>query len=221
MWDRYYYLFMLMPQDCVRLPAFCYNIVLRDLDHLDISMSCCSITPMTLCSVGKMRNKQLVFSKPWQDIHPRDRKVNLPSYRDWICQCNLKDLVSEDYHDVSFKVKNKLLQLFVFIFFFSLWPHLWHMEVPGLGSNWSCSQCWFQAASVTYATAYSNAGSLTHWERPGIEPTSSQRQCQVLNPLSNKEKSPFAASWIFHHKEENIVLDRPLWDYRQHNHTSE
>ena len=29
-----------------------------------------------------------------------------------------------------------------------------------------------RAASATYATACSNAGSLTHWERPGIEPAS-------------------------------------------------
>ena len=49
------------------------------------------------------------------------------------------------------------------------------------GSNWSCS-CWLPpqpkqhgiwAASVTYSTAHLNAGSLTHWARPGIEPTSS------------------------------------------------
>ena len=50
-----------------------------------------------------------------------------------------------------------------------------------LGLNQSCShqpmlqtqqrQIW--AASVTYATAHSNAISLTHWSRPGIEPASS------------------------------------------------
>ena len=59
--------------------------------------------------------------------------------------------------------------------------HLQHMEVPRLGSNWSYShqptlqpqqrQIW--AISVTYTTAHSNAGSLTHWVRPGIEPASS------------------------------------------------
>ena len=30
-----------------------------------------------------------------------------------------------------------------------------------------------QAASATYTTAHCNAGSLTRWSRPGIEPTSS------------------------------------------------
>ena len=47
--------------------------------------------------------------------------------------------------------------------------------------NWSSScqptpqpqQCRIQAISVTYTTAHGKAGSLTHWERPGIEPTSS------------------------------------------------
>ena len=46
-------------------------------------------------------------------------------------------------------------------------------------SNQSCScqptpepqQCCNWAASVTYTTAHGNAGSLTHWARPGIELT--------------------------------------------------
>ena len=43
-----------------------------------------------------------------------------------------------------------------------------------------------RAAADTHATAVdSNTRSWTHWPRTGIEPTSSQRQCQVLNPLSD------------------------------------
>ena len=34
-------------------------------------------------------------------------------------------------------------------------------------------QCHIWAASVIYTTAHSNAGSLTHWVRPGIKPSSS------------------------------------------------
>ena len=55
------------------------------------------------------------------------------------------------------------------------------MEVPRLGSNssYSCQptpqpqqwQIW--AMSATYTIADGNARSLTHWGRPGIEPTSS------------------------------------------------
>ena len=33
--------------------------------------------------------------------------------------------------------------------------------------------CQVQATSVTYTIAHGNAGSLTHWVRPGIEPASS------------------------------------------------
>ena len=70
---------------------------------------------------------------------------------------------------------------FFFFFFFFLGPHPWHVEVPRLGSNWSCShwptpqlqQHQIQAASATYTTGHSNARSLTHWSRPGIKLTSS------------------------------------------------
>ena len=31
------------------------------------------------------------------------------------------------------------------------------------------SQCWIRAKSATYTTAHGNAGSLTHWARPGIK----------------------------------------------------
>ena len=34
-------------------------------------------------------------------------------------------------------------------------------------------QCWIWDMSVTYTTAQGNAGSFTHWARPGIEPASS------------------------------------------------
>ena len=57
---------------------------------------------------------------------------------------------------------------------------------------------WIQTTSVTYATACGNAGSLTHWGRPGIEPTSSWRLCQALthwatmgNPSPLSSYSPF------------------------------
>lgn len=49
---------------------------------------------------------------------------------------------------------------------------------------------WIQAASMIYDTdACSNARSLTHWEGPGIKPTSLWTPCWVLNPLSHNENS--------------------------------
>jgi len=52
---------------------------------------------------------------------------------------------------------------------------------PGYGSNQSCSPCptpepqqiRTRAVSVTYTTAHGNAGSPTHWARPGIKPETS------------------------------------------------
>ena len=42
-------------------------------------------------------------------------------------------------------------------------------------------QCWVQAMSLTYTTVHGNAGSLTHWTRPGIEPTSSWMLAGFIN----------------------------------------
>ena len=67
------------------------------------------------------------------------------------------------------------------IYIVFLGPHLRHMKVPRLGSNWSCScqpmpqpQQWqIQVMSATHTTADSNSGSLTHRARPVMEPASS------------------------------------------------
>lgn len=83
--------------------------------------------------------------------------------------------------------------------FFVFWgPHLRHMDVPRLGGriraagaslHHSHKQHWIQAATVTYATARGNAGSLTHWAEPGIELASSQRQRQVFNLMRPNRNS--------------------------------
>ena len=71
--------------------------------------------------------------------------------------------------------------LFFVLSFVLLGPHPWHMEVPSLGVNRSCS-CQptpqpqpgqSKATCATYTRAHSNAGSLTRWLRPGIKPTTS------------------------------------------------
>ena len=56
-------------------------------------------------------------------------------------------------------------------------PHPQHMEVPRLGveselllpAYATATATTDRKTSVTYTTAHSNAGSLTHWARPGIE----------------------------------------------------
>ena len=82
-------------------------------------------------------------------------------------------------------------------FFFFLQLHLRHMEVPvpraesELQLRATPQQHQIQAATVTYGTACSNTRSLTHWVRPRMEPAASQRQCQVLNPLSHNGNTYF------------------------------
>ena len=82
-------------------------------------------------------------------------------------------------------------------FFFFLRPHLQHMEVPGLGIESKLplrptpqsQRHGIWAASVIYAAACSNAGSLTHRVRPGIKPASSWRLCLALSLLSHSGDS--------------------------------
>lgn len=66
-----------------------------------------------------------------------------------------------------------------------------------MGSNWSCSWGLHYSYSNTRFKTHqwpmlqlaANSGSLTHWLRPAMEPTSSWTLCWVLNPLSHKENS--------------------------------
>ena len=63
-----------------------------------------------------------------------------------------------------------LLYLFSYYYFFSLGPHLWHMEVHGLEVESELQrqpmpqpqQCQIPATSATYAAACGNSGSLIH-----------------------------------------------------------
>ena len=79
-------------------------------------------------------------------------------------------------------------------FFFFLGTHLWHMEVPRLGSHWSYS-CWpspqpqntgSEPESAAYTTVHNNTGSSTHWARPGIEPASLWILLEFLNCWATK-----------------------------------
>ena len=67
--------------------------------------------------------------------------------------------------------------LFFFFFFAFLGPHPQHMEVPRLGVKSELQllptpqpqQRQICTRSLTYSTAHSNTGPLTHWVRPGID----------------------------------------------------
>ena len=84
-----------------------------------------------------------------------------------------------EFSNAIFSRKFRFLMLLLLFCF--LGPYLWHVEVPSLGLNQSCS-CWFapqpqqckiQATFAAYTTAHSNSRSLTHRTRLGIEPASS------------------------------------------------
>ena len=63
------------------------------------------------------------------------------------------------------------------------------MEVPRLGSSWNCScqsmpqsqQCQTWATSATYTKGHPYAGSLTHWARSGIKPSTSWALVEFVN----------------------------------------
>ena len=57
-----------------------------------------------------------------------------------------------------------VFRFFVFCFLFKATP-------AAYGSFWVRHQIW--GVSATYTTAHGKTGSLTHWARPGIKPTSS------------------------------------------------
>ena len=74
----------------------------------------------------------------------------------------------------------KTIQLLLLSYCF-LGPHPRHMEghrlgvqsEPQLAAYATATAMQIRAASATYTTAHGNAGSLTHWAKPGIKPTTS------------------------------------------------
>ena len=69
---------------------------------------------------------------------------------------------------------------YLFIFFFS-WPHPWHVEVLGPGTESEQQLCLCHSCN--------NAESLTHCTRLGIKLALPQRQYQIINPLFHSRNS--------------------------------
>ena len=97
------------------------------------------------------------------------------------------------YANVVIK-QNSFSAYFFFLFSF-LGPHRGIWKFPGQGSNQSCI-CWptpqpqlcrIRATSATYTTAHGIARSLTHWVRPGIEPTTSQFLVRFISAVPQWE----------------------------------
>ena len=118
---------------------------------------------------------------------------------DYPCICGLPTLGCRSWLSVLSAPPICLVvvpSLYLFILFF-LWLHLWHKEVSRLGIELELrlrpmpqpGQHQIQAASATYTVTCGSIRSLTHWARPGIKTSSSQRQHWVLNPLSHNRNS--------------------------------
>ena len=104
--------------------------------------------------------------------------------------------------------------LFLLFFFFFKGLHPQHMKFLGQGPNQSCScqpapqsqQCQIRAMSATYTATHRNAGSLTHWVGPGIEPTSSWILVKFVSTSHNGNSTPDFFNLLF-----SVSLHNIFW----------
>ena len=93
------------------------------------------------------------------------------------------------------------------IFFGFLGPYLRHMEVPRLEAESELQLLAYTTAtpqpqqhkSVTYTTAHCNARSLTHWAKPGIEPTSSWILVRFVSTSPQREFLKYSFNLEIYH----------------------
>ena len=100
----------------------------------------------------------------------------------WLSGCILNHLPS------STKASHLILIIIIILSFSRAAPTA-HGGSQARGSNWSRShqptpepqQRGIRAASASHTTAHGNAGSLTHWARPGIKPATSWCLIRFVN----------------------------------------
>ena len=116
-----------------------------------------------------------------------------------ICMLGLFHNISQVAEGVSIFFHHFSLCIYLKNFFFFLGPYLWPMEVPKPGTESELQLLAYNTATATTGskphlqptTACSNARSLTHYVRPGIETASSWTLYQVHNLLSHNRNSYF------------------------------
>ena len=86
------------------------------------------------------------------------------------------------------------LSFFFFFLFTATLAAYWSSRARGQMSFTSRPQP--QPQQLTYAAVWSNARSLTHWARPGIEQASSWTLCWVLNSLNHNRNSGGIFLWF-------------------------
>ena len=75
--------------------------------------------------------------------------------------------------------------VYLYIYIFSFFLN--NCSCNRYGNSWASGQIGAAAAGLRHS--HSNTKSLTYWARPGVEPTSSQILCWVLNMLSHNGNS--------------------------------
>jgi len=123
-------------------------------------------------------------------FHPFSSLLWLKKYlsiREKLCPfCNL---LLDPYQLLTSLQQLQLLPPFFFFFFlsffFKLWPHLWHMELPQLGAELELQlqACATATATLDPSHIFGLHGSL--------------QKCWILNPL-NKTRDQTACSWTLH-----------------------
>ena len=81
------------------------------------------------------------------------------------------------------------LLIFLQYLILSIWGGFFFFRAAPTAYGSSQARGQIRAAVASLHHSHSKAGSLTHWVRPGIELASSQRLCQVPNPLSHNRNS--------------------------------
>ena len=119
----------------------------------------------------------------------RSRVISELSHR--VCRLHIP-LVSVNIHPMKWVW---LVDWFVSLFIYLFTAAFWSSQL-GVSSELHLQPCTQPFVGVkselqppAYTTAHSNARSPTHWTKPGIEPTSSQRLPWVLNPLGHNGNS--------------------------------
>ena len=132
-----------------------------------------------------------------------------PSCQDFILPKSIPKFYAIPFRipEVILWVWKSWLKTFFFLFFLGL--YLWHMEVPGSGfeselqlpAHTQPQEHRIWTASATYATAWSNAGSLATEQGHGLNPHLQRlyvtELCQLLDLPSHSRNSFFFFFLIF------------------------
>ena len=133
-----------------------------------------SIFAFVLCAFGIITKKSLLHPISWN--------------------------VSPMFSSRNFMISDLIFMSLIHFDCFSFYGHIHDIwKFLGQGSNWSCScvLCHSHSNTRSEPHLWPTPGYLTHWARPEIKPTSSQRQLWVLNPLKHNRNLDFELLFVY------------------------